>query len=64
MAPEEKANELVEKMKGGCCKCPFDSKEAALTCCDEVMKALPMYTGNLNPTWKYWSDVKDQIQLL
>lgn len=71
MTPEEKAIDLVQKFEGLVPK-PFDGernirlsdsvKLRSLICCNEVLKALPMYTGNLNPTWKYWDDVKKIIQ--
>lgn len=26
-----------------------------------IMKSTPMYTGNLNPIWKLWNDVKKEL---
>lgn len=28
----------------------------------EVIKVIPMYTGNLNPKWKFWSKVQGSIE--
>ncbi len=36
----------------------------ALITIDEVLKEVPMYTGNLNKKWKYWNDVKMEIEKL
>jgi len=35
--------------------------QCALYCCNEILKAIPMYTGNLNPTWKFWNAVKAEL---
>lgn len=45
MSPSEKANWLLEEMKGGCCCCPNDSKLAAITCVNEVVQALKLVGG-------------------
>ena len=63
MTPEEKAKELVNKMIGGCCRCPIDSKEAALTCCDEIIEELEPddLFKRYNERATYWRDVKEEI---
>lgn len=63
MTPEEKAKDLVQTFQGACGSFG-NAVYGATLCCDEVLAALPMYTGNLNPTWKYWNDVKSEIELL
>ncbi|PCJ57947.1 MAG: hypothetical protein COA65_08790 [Rhodospirillaceae bacterium] len=37
------------------------AKQCALIAVEEIIKVVPMYTGNLNPNWKYWEKVKDEI---
>lgn len=37
------------------------AKECSLLHVDEILKEIPMYTGNLNPRWKFWNDVKDEL---
>tara|TARA_R110000851_G_scaffold323037_1_gene489448 strand:+ start:377 stop:793 length:417 start_codon:yes stop_codon:yes gene_type:complete len=27
-----------------------------------MLNYIPMYQGDLNPTWKYWNDVKNEIE--
>ena len=36
--------------------------ECAIVAVDEILKAIPMYTGNLNPTWKFYNEVKQQLE--
>ena len=38
-----------------------NAKKCALICCDEIIKEIPMYTGNLNPNWKFWQAVKKEL---
>ena len=40
------------------------SQKIAHVCVDKIMQAIPMYTGNLNPTWKHYQDVKKEIDLI
>jgi len=58
MTPADKAKYLIEEMKGGCCRCPHDSKDAALTCCDEIIQQVDSYRI------EYWQQVKEEIQKL
>ena len=71
-APKEKATELIEQF---CTLDEYDAvndipiythntKQCALICCEEILKEIPMYTGNLNPKWKYWQEVKEEITKL
>jgi hypothetical protein len=63
MTPAEKAKWLVQEMKGGCCRCPHDSKEAALICCDEVLQSLLDNSTSTEP-YNFWQQVKTEIQKL
>ena len=38
--------------------------KCAINCAQEVINELPMYTGNLNPKWKHWSDVIGELNEL
>jgi len=29
-----------------------------------LINEIPMYTGNLNPNWKYWDNVRSEIEKL
>lgn len=40
------------------------AKQCALIAVEEILKTTPMYTGNLNPKWKYWGEVKQEIEKL
>ena len=62
MTSKEKALDLQHRMKD----CLYsdglvDAKQCALICVEEILKAIPMYTGKLNPTWKYWNEVKQEL---
>jgi hypothetical protein len=68
--PKEKALELIEKFVEPArkykLKRPLFSErrqalEAAIICVDQVIEVIPMYTGNLNPKWKYWNEVKNHL---
>ena len=62
MTPKEKAKELIEKytfINGN----SFFAKDCAMIAVDEILKAIPMYTGNLNQTWKYYNEVKSELEL-
>jgi hypothetical protein len=41
-----------------------DAKQCAIIHCDLMLKELPMYTGNLNPRWKHYKDLKQKIEAL
>lgn len=51
--PKQKAKDLIN-MFGG-------STVFALAAVEEILNALPMYTGNINPTWKFYDEVKEEI---
>lgn len=40
------------------------AKKCAIICCDEALRIVPMYVGALNPSWKYWNNVKSEIEKL
>lgn len=77
MNPKEKATELIEKFKdmvnpyigSGMLSNTHDdnailwqSKKCALVVANELLANTPMYEGNLNPRWKFWNDVKSEIE--
>ena len=69
MAPKEKANELIEEylsLNDNFNKPIITDEQDAVKCAivavDEILKAIPMYTGNLNPTWKFYNEVKQQLE--
>lgn len=41
-----------------------DAIEQADILCESLISALPMYTGNLNPKWKFWKETKEQLKNL
>ncbi|MFV9549644.1 hypothetical protein [Algibacter sp. PT7-4] len=38
------------------------AKARAIEQVDTILGEIPMYTGNLNPKWKKWSDIKAEIE--
>lgn len=74
LTPKQKAADLVDKfldhawadleLKGDeYSKSLRDSaKQCAIIHVDEILKEIPMYIGNLNPRWKFYNDVKDELQ--
>lgn len=77
MTPAEKAKYLLEEMRGGCCRCPYDSKEGALTCCNEIIDSYrraikdsdlyqhhPSIDLSAQDSIKYWQQVKAKIEKL
>lgn len=38
------------------------AKKCALICVEETIAEIPMYTGNLNPKWSFWNDVKQELE--
>ena len=63
MTPTEKAKQLIEDFQHYTPNF-MSAKRCAINCAQEILNELPMYTGNLNPKWKYWSDVKNKITAL
>lgn len=66
--PKEKAEEILRafnKILTGDSKSNNENaKKCALLCIDEILKVVPMYVGNLNPTWKFHKDVRTEIENL
>ena len=60
MKPKEKALELIQGFYLYTSRIN-NAIDCAIDCADEVLKAIPMYVGELNPKWKYWNDVKQEI---
>jgi hypothetical protein len=29
---------------------------------EEILSTIPMYTGNINPSWSYWDEVKEELE--
>lgn len=40
------------------------AKKCSIIVIDEILSVIPMYIGELNPTWKYWAGVKQEIEKL
>ena len=74
MTHKQKADELVERfydpiedfdLKNDY---PEDSKrmncatQCAIICVEEIIKTVPMYSGNLNPDWGYWGEVLNELK--
>jgi len=68
MTPKEKAIELVEKFTFPCWTCDEQSnaKESALIAVDEILFSNnTIFETNIpHECWKYWLEVKKEIQLL
>lgn len=65
MTPKEKAKELVHKYWNSQKNMTYKMAiKCALIAVDEIIEEVPMYTGNLNPKWKYWNEVKTEITKL
>lgn len=68
-----KARSIVNKIYKplaylGCCgsndKMWEYAKARAIEQVEQILEVIPMYTGNLNPKWKKWNDIKELIQLM
>ena len=72
--PEQEAEELIQKHFIAVCPqsrvrsevarnlyTPI-AKQCALITVDLVLKALPMYTGDLNPKWEHYQKVRAAIE--
>ena len=73
MGPEKKAKEIVNRIYQplGYLDCKVSSrkmweyaKDRALEFADDSWVDQPMYTGSLNPRWKFWQEVKEEIKKL
>lgn len=38
-----------------------DAIQCALICVDEILSTVPMYTGGLNPLYKFYQEVKQEL---
>jgi hypothetical protein len=66
MTPEEKAQELFNKMKGFRVK-HTHSKKCALICVEQIILANPHsnpFNTDVYPTMDYWLEVKEEIKKL
>lgn len=66
MTPKEKAEDLVSKFLWNpqTKENKLRAKECALIAVREIKKAVPMYTGNLNPIWKFYDEAEHEINKL
>lgn len=76
MTPEKKAKELFSLFKGEQPKYSTEdddefeeekreryfARRCALICVGEILDDTPMYSGNLNPKWEFWNDVKNELE--
>jgi len=63
MTPTEKAKQLIEDFQHYTPNF-ISAKRCAIILAQEVQDNTPMYTGNLNPNWKFWEDVKKELDKL
>lgn len=61
MTPQDKAKELVEKFGGKHVEFEKLSIQCALICVDEILSSVPMYTGGLNPMYRFYQEVKQEL---
>lgn len=40
----------------------WEARHCALILANEMLENIPMYTGELNPKWKYWTDIKIELE--
>jgi hypothetical protein len=71
LEPKDKAEELIMRFNPmtytavHAHKTPYEYQDAikcAKIAVDEILKEIPMYIGELNPKWKYWNDVKIELE--
>lgn len=69
MSEKEKKAEQIINLYFGAINGTFEVGEmtrnaygCALIHVQGIIDVLPMYTGNLNPKWKFYSDVKEIIE--
>jgi len=61
ITPKEKADNLIRMCYGHTITLE-NAKNLALICATEVIKEIPMYKGELNPRYKFWSEVIREIE--
>jgi hypothetical protein len=73
LTEKEQAKELVNSIYQplGYLNCQVSSetmwqyaKDRAKEQLDLMLDEIPMYTGSLNPKWKYWDDVRKELKQL
>ncbi len=68
--PKEKAQSLfakfqnIESERYPLGMADDDAYECAKIAVEEIISVIPMYIGNLNPKWKFWDDVKTELNKL
>ena len=65
MSPKEKAEELAASFMFMCHECDYLSKakQCATLCVDEILEFITKYDNHL-PDFRYWEEVKQEIQKL
>jgi hypothetical protein len=58
--PDYKAKEIFDKFYLVCGKMD-ESRKCAIILAEEIISLTPMYTGNLNRQWQYWTDVRHEL---
>jgi hypothetical protein len=66
MTAKTKAKELIDYFKNfvdgeGMLDMYLAQQTCAVKVADEVLKNLPMYTGNINPLYQFWQEVREEI---
>lgn len=69
MTGKELINKFYQPL--GLLRCAVPSDELwkyavsrALEVCGMMLEEQPMYTGNLNPRWKKWDDLRKEVEAL
>jgi hypothetical protein len=59
---EENKEDLLQWMQGrDKYGVPLVAKQCAIRTVEEVIKAIPMYTGDIRLDWEYWQEVKAHL---
>jgi hypothetical protein len=67
MTPKEKANYLIRKMTVDFTIEYAQSKLCAVVCCDEIINVhykLKCDESHMGDSYRYWQDVKKELELL
>jgi len=59
---DAKVDELMSIFKG-IAKTHNDIKKGVLILVEEIINAIPMYIGHINPKWEFWQQVKQQVNI-
>ena len=66
MTPKEKAEELINRFTFRCKECDYDwnAKKSALIAVDEIRSCISWNHYPLDKEWKFWEEVKQEIEKL